>query len=281
MKLKITLLFLVVSAISAHKVLAQDLIRISVGATYDIQKNGVVQNFSFDFNRTEIIDEKRGGFLYFGRNNFYILPTSDINIGDGVSVSENNILFQVNMGEACYGKIRKSTDKLRTSIWNKAIEFNPSYNSDKLFQEKLAFGQLKLLVNLISQKHKDTTENRLCIQSVHSIALGGFSNIGYRYSKINDADALYSTAGVLLDYKTRVLNSKKENTWIFRLTGNYYYIISDVRQLTNDNFAGLLKASIDRQIYKKTFIGLSYKYGNDNPIYKYIHTLELSAKITY
>lgn len=278
MKLKITLLFITFSTILSNKILGQDFIRI--GAAHDFQKNKVVQTFSFDFNRTEKIDEKKGRFLLFDHNNFYILPTSDVNIGDGVTSSENNILFQINMGKAFYGEKWKSKDNLRTSAWNKAIEFNPSYNSDKLFQEKLAFGQLKLLVNLISQKHKDATENTY-IQSVHSIAFGGFSNLGYRYSKTYDTDDLYSTAGILLDYKTRILNSKNEDTWVFKVTGNYYYIVSDVQQLTTDNFAGLIKSSIDRQIFKNTFIGLSHKYGNDNPNYKYVHTFELSAKIKY
>ncbi|WP_264523291.1 hypothetical protein [Flavobacterium sp. N502536] len=278
MKLKITLLLIVLLAILNNKVFGQDFIRI--GAAHDFQKNKVVQTFSFDFNRTEKIDEKKGRYLLFDHNNFYILPSSDVNIGDGVTSSENNILFQINMGKAFYGEKWKSKDNLRTSAWNKAIEFNPSYNSDKLFQEKLIFGQLKLLVNLISQKHKDATENTY-IQSVHSIALGGFTNLGYRYSKTYDTDDLYSTAGILIDYKTRILNSKNEDTWVFKVTGNYYYIVSDVQQLTTDNFAGLIKSSIDRQIFKNTFVGLSYKYGNDNPNYKYIHTLELSAKIKY
>jgi hypothetical protein len=278
MKFKILLLFLSFSAIMTSEAFGQDFIRI--GVAHDFQKNKVIQTFSFDFNRTEKIDEKKGRFLLFDHNNFYILPTSDVNLGDGVSSSENNILFQINMGKACYGKKWKSKDNLRTSAWNKAIEFNPSYNSDKLFQEKLVFGQLKLLINLISQKHKDTTESTF-IQSAHSIALGGFSNLGYRNSKTNEIDALYSTVGFLLDYKTRILNFKNEETWIFKITGNCYYIVSDVHQLTNDNFAGLIKSSIDRQVFKNTYVGLSHKYGNDNPNYKYIHTLELSAKIKY
>ena len=116
---------------------------------------------------------------------------------------------------------------------------------------------------------------------MHSIALGGFSNLGYRYSKTYGTDDFYSTAGLLIDYKTRILNSKNEDTWVFKVTGNYYYIVSDVQQLTTDNFAGLIKSSIDRQIFKNTYIGLSHKYGNDNPNYKYVHTLELSAKIKY
>ena len=192
MKLKITLLFITLSTIISNNVLGQDFIRVS--AAHDFQKNKVVQTFSFDFNRTEKIDEKKGKSLLFGHNNFYILPTSDVNIGDGVTSSENNILFQVNMGKAFYGENRKSKDNLRTSFWNKAIEFNPSYNSDKLFQEKLAFGQLKFLINLVSQKHKDATENTY-IQSVHSIAKERFSPGAYTAFKVKwiDGSSKYVT----------------------------------------------------------------------------------------
>ncbi len=99
------------------------------------------------------------------------------------------------------------------------------------------------------------------------LILNGPKKGGAYNSRTYDTDDLYSTAGILLDYKTRILNSKNEDTWVFKVTGNYYYIVSDVQQLTTDNFAGLIKSSIDRQIFKNTYIGLSHKYGNDNPNY--------------
>lgn len=278
MKNYILLFVVFLFAFISSKLSGQDFIRI--GAAHDFQKNKVVQTFSFDFNRTEKIDEKKGRFLLFDRNNYYILPTSDVNLGDGTTSSENNILFQINLGKAFYGEKWKSKDSLRTSAFNKAIEINPSYNSDKLFNEKLAYVQLKFLFNLISQKHKDTTENTY-IESVHSIAVGVLSNLGYRYSKTYDKEDLYSTLGILLDYKTRILNSKSEDSWIFKLMGNYYYIISEVEQLTSDKYAGIIKCSVDMLVIKNTFFGVSYKYGNDNPNYKYVHTLEISAKIKY
>ena len=256
----------------------QDFIRI--GAAHDFQKNKVVQTFSFDFNRTEKIDEKKGRFLLFDKNDFYILPTSDVNIGDGVTSSENNILFQLNMGKVFYGTKWKSEDNLTTSVWNKAIEFNPSYNSDKLFNEKLIYSQLKFLLNFISARHNGAIEP-IHVKTEHSIATGLFTNLGYRYSKTYDTDNLYSTFGILLDYKTRLLNSKNEENWVFKVTGNYYYIESDVSQLTTDKFGGIVKSSMDRLVFKNTYVGLSHKYGNDNPNYKYVHTLELSAKIKY
>lgn len=265
-------------ALFSQNTFGQDFIRI--GAAHDFQKNKIVQTFSFDFNRTEKIDEKKGRFLLFDKNDFYILPTSDVNIGDGVTSSENNILFQLNLGKAFYGTPSKSKDNLTTYVCNKAIEFNPSYNSDKLFSEKLTYGQAKFLLNFISARHNGATEP-IFVKTEHSIATGLFTNIGYRYSKTYDTDNLYSTIGVLLDYKTRLLNSINEENWVFKVTGNYYYIASDVSQLTSDNFGGIIKSSIDWLTFKNTYLGLSHKYGNDNPNYKYVNTLELSLKIKY
>ncbi len=271
-------LILVLSIISSTTTFSQDFIRI--GAAHDFDKNKVVQTFSFDFNRTEKVDEKAGRFLLFDKNNFYILPSSDLNIGDGVTSSENNVLFQINIGKAFYGKKWKSDDDLRTSAWNKALEFNPSYNSDKLFDERLTFGQVKLIFNLISQKHKDKTADTY-IESAHSLAFGPFSNLGYRNSKTFETGRLYSTVGLFLDYKMRLLNSENEETWVFKVSGNYYHINSDISQITTDDYGGIIKSSINRMIIKKTYIGLSHKYGNDNPNYEYVHTLELSMKIKY
>lgn len=274
-KLIMSVVFLAIFSTNSY---SQDFIRL--GVAHDFQKSKVVQTLSFDFNRTENIKEKAGRFLLYNKNNLYILPTSDVNIGDGITSSENNILFQANIGKAFFGELHKSEDKLTTNQWNKAIEINPSYNSDKLFLEKLSFGQVKFLLNFISSKHNGAIEP-IFVKRVHSFATGIFSNIGYRYSKTYDTDNFYSTIGLLLDYKTRLLNSKNDETWVYKVSGNYYYIASDVKELTNDNFGGIIKSSVDRLALKNTYIGLSHKYGNDNPNYKYVHTFELSVKIKY
>lgn len=284
MKSKITLLLLATSTIFTNKILGQDLIRVSTGAAYDFRKNRVSENFSLDFNRTEKIDEQDGVFLFISRKkDYYIRPTLDVNIGDGVTASENNVLFQLNMGKSFVDTTLCTKNSLRKSGWNKKIELNPSFNSDKIFQEKSVFGQVRLSTNLISSKYTDQT---MCtrIKSEHSLVLGGVSNLGYRYSKLYHIDAFYSTAGVQFDYQSRILDSNEKDVWdawIFGVAGSYYYIISDIPELTSDNFAGLIKASIDRYIRKNIYVGLSYKYGNDNPEYSYVHTLALSAKITY
>lgn len=278
MKKLFYLITITLLVINSNKLIAQDFIRI--GVAHDFKKSKIVQTFSFDLNRTEKIDEKVGSYLTFSHDNFYILPSIDFNVGDGVSSSENNILVQLNIGKAYYGKLNKSDDNIKTSVWNKSIEFNPSYNSDKLFNEKLSFGQLKFLFNYISSKHNIENEN-IFVEKSASFSLGLFSNIGGRFSKTFDKTNLYSTVGVLLDFKARILDSTNTEKWIYKLTGNYYQIVSDIDEIAIDNYGGVIKTSIDKLFYKKYYLSISYKYGNDNPTYNYFNTLELSVKIKY
>lgn len=276
--IKIVLLIFLMLVIWVPASYSQDFIRI--GATHDFQKGKVVQTFSFDFNRTEKIDEKKGRFLLFDRNNFYLLPTFDVNLGEGVTSSENNVLSQINFGKAFYGDLKKNKNGLTTSVWNKSIELNPSYNSDNNFKERLVFGQLKFLLNYVSQTFTGNFDDAY-IKFVHSFSSGIFYNNGHRYSKNYAKGDYYSTIGLILDYKTRILDKKNEENWIFKASGNYYNIVSEVDELTSDNFAGSLKLSIDKRIWKILYLSATYKYGTDNPNYKTVHTFELAGKVKF
>lgn len=93
-------------------------------------------------------------------------------------------------------------------------------------------------------------------------------------------ERIYATAGTVLEYKYRILKNKESNM-NFKLSANYYYLISEIEALTTDDFASFLKASIDKKVFNKVFIELSYKYGNNNPTYSYVNVLELSTKIKF
>jgi hypothetical protein len=273
---------------------AQDFIRL--GVSHDFRQQKLVQTFSFDFNRTEAVKEKVDKTLLRTKSNFYLTPTSDVNLGDGVTSSENNVLVQLNTGWAFYGKKHKSQDSTWTGVINRAFEINPSYNADKLFNEKLYYGQIDYLFNLFAQRviitpatgsNSNTPYPDTFVKTVHSLSLGPVATLGGRHSTIYD-DALYSTAGVLLGYKTRLLDSDNNSKWIFKATGTYYYLLSENRELTTDKYAGILKTSIDRLILSgpstlpaKVLIGIAYKYGNDNPKYTYVHTFDLSLKLNF
>jgi len=60
---------------------AQDLFRI--GAAHDFKSDKVVHTFSLDLNRTEKVDEKKDRALFRSKK-YYISPSVDINIGDGL-----------------------------------------------------------------------------------------------------------------------------------------------------------------------------------------------------
>lgn len=257
--------------------MSQDFIRI--GLANDFRKDKLVQTFTFDFNRTEKTEEKEDRNL-FKSSRYYVLPTCDINIGDGVTASENNILFQ-----GVFGKLRpkhmwKSKDGLTNYFFQSAWELNPTYNADKLFDEKLYYGQLKYLLNFIPTYYSNPADS-IHVRKVNSVYGGVFVNAGIRDSKIFDDKKLYTTTGFSVEAKSRIINADLDEVLVLKLSGDYYYIISDIDSITTDQFAGILKASATKRLFDEFYVGLDYKYGNDNPKYSYVNTLDLSIKYNY
>lgn len=276
MKKHIVLLLLLLPALMVQKLHAQDLIRIGLGG--DFKKSNFIQTLSFDLNRTEQVDEKKGRFFVFDDKGYYLLPTVDVNIGEKPTSSENNILLQLTAGKMFSGKKRPNAAKKVLLIWNKSIELNPSYNADKNFIEKLGYAQVKFMLNPIWSKFYPSDK----FKNESSLAFGLFSNNGFRHSATYSKNSAYSTGGVIVSFKERFRNDRQtEDNVVLALSGNYYRIFSELDELTNDNYAGALKASIDKLLCKKFYIGLIYKYGSDNPTYTCISTIELALKIKY
>lgn len=276
-KLILSVAFATIAVIDSK---SQDFIRI--GATHDFDKKAIIQTFSLDFNRSESVKEKPGKFLKFSNDNVYLLPTSDINIGDGITSSENNILTTINAGKGYFGKVYKMpNDSSVSKVFNYAIEVNPSYNSDKNFAEKLVFGQLKWVGNFIRSKSVTLSDSDAYVKNARMFSVAVFSNIGYRFSETYKTGNNYSTIGLLFDYKQRLLDSDRKEVWIFSLNFSFYRILSEVEKVKVEDNAGMIKASIDKKLIKNSYIGLGYKYGNDNPNYKYVNVLEFSVKMKY
>jgi len=273
--MKCNIILLLLLSFNSGPIFCQDLFR--VGLIHDFKKEKVVQTFSFDFNRTEKVDEKTDKAIYKNKN-FYIFPAADINLGDGVTSSENNILVQMVFGKGYYGNKHSSADQLSVFGWDRSFELNPSYNSNKLFDEKLIYGQMKYMFSYLAQHFVSSDTTTSYINRVSSFAIGPFINNGMRKSAAYDKSEFYQTMGVILEFKKRIQNKDLENAWIIKISGNYYYITSEINELTTDNYGGILKASIDRKIYKELLGGFSYKYGNDNPNYVYVHTLGFDLK---
>lgn len=257
---------------------SQDFMRL--GIAHDFDNDKVVQTFTFDLNRTEDIKEKSGKYLIYLGSNVFVCPTIDINIGDGIKTSDNNVLFQVNVVRKWFGTpnavLDAATQISRVTAVNQAFEFVPSFNADKTFAEKMGYAQLKYTWNFLASRAQ--TVPAPAVLSDRLLSFGLAANTGYRFSKTYDEEKLYATAGVILEYKYQLLKTKIPNM-NFKLSANYYYLISELEALTNDDFAGSLKASIDKKLYNTVFLELSYKYGNNNPTYSYVNVVELSAKL--
>lgn len=326
----------------------KDFIRIGVGS--DFRKSKFIQSISIDLNRTEKVDEKASRFILFNSKGIYLMPNVDVNIGDGITASENNIAAQLYIGKQFFGQPNKKTlndNKITNiSLFNYAIELNPTANSDKDFEQRLYYGQLKLLLNPIAAKYIEINDSTFLYKRGISWSFGPYANLGYRRSRIDSNGEIsfdsepYLTSGIINEFKVRWRKTIVDKTanWqrktinqnsnepkekgklyeegeefqkmlgrettqsetsidtqpaastikkteiddlVFKITGGYYYILSDAKILRDDDFAGLVKASLDKYLIENIYINTTYKYGNDNPNYSYVHTLEFGLKFKY
>lgn len=260
--------------------LAQDHLRLGVAADFN-SKGKLVQTISFDLNRTEKVDEKVNQYWLFSKNGYFIQPSADINIGEKTTSADNNITVLLNMGRVYLDK------KQGTLKWNKVLEFNPTYSSDKNFQEKLVYGQFKAVLNVIKSHYAlpvDTFINRK-----FSFSAGAFSNLGGRRSQVLDLNKFYAIAGPLAELKwlwRKLPKNKAEGTdpytdWQLKISGKGYYLFSELAPVYDKDFAGSVSVGLDKKFVRFFYVGLSYKYGNDNPTYKNVHTLEFGLKFNY
>jgi hypothetical protein len=284
-KHKIIILFLAFFALNCFFARAQNFVRI--GGAFDFNKEQLLQTFSFDLNRTEKVDEKIGKFLLFNKKGFYLLPAIDINLGEKTTSSEDNITAQLNAGKQIFGL--PAINGKKTYIFNQAYELNPTYSADKTFNENLYYLQGKYILNNLWSVRSNGAGATAYAKRFFSMAYGPFVNFGGRSSQLYDRNKVYFTAGVFTEAKMRIsgkenetdLNEEAFANWLIKLSGNVYHIASDIAELNKDGIAGTVKFSVDKRIRDIIYIGLLYKYGNDNPTYKRIHTIELGFKFNY
>jgi hypothetical protein len=260
----------------------QDFVRI--GAAMDFKKKQVVQTFSFDLNRTEKIDEKAGKYLFVTNDNWYLLPAVDVNIGEKTTSSENNILAQIIIGN--YKNLQRRQGSSRD--YSVAFELNPTFNTDKDFNEKLTYLQLKGVGNMIDSKGPSNAGGY--VKSGYVIAAGLFTNVGFRYSRSFDTTGYYQTAGIVTECKFQWFGKVDESDenedpfykWQIKFSGNYFGIVADEKLLYDKDFGGILKLSVEKNLFQKViYISAGYKLGNDTPLYTDFNALELSLKYNF
>lgn len=257
---------------------AQNFFKIGGGVTFSKDKK-FIQSFTFDLNRTEEAKEKAGGFNFlYTKDAFYIVPTIDVNLGESITSSENNVLGQLIFGK----KLLDRKDSLKTNYFKVYFEGSPVYNADKNFLEKKYYTQLKMVFSKIFSGYD---LNKRYFPWIMAITINPLLNIGSHRSKTFSTTSTYSASGLNTELKLR-LNAKdtaKKVTeiWTFKLAANGYRLYKEVNELYNKDYYGQLFASVDRAINSKISVSLAYKYGNDNPKYTTANVLEAGFKVKY
>ena len=278
--LKVSLIFL--TTLISLKGISQDMFRVGVGLSLK-DSTKFVNTFSFDFNRTESVKEKLGKSLLYNSNGIYLTPSVDVNLGEGTKTSENNVLAQLSLGKTYFGNLHNNG--LKQHQFNTALEFSPSYNADKSFEEVLYYGQISYKLNVIGSRFTGNDAEKDYVKKGYLIAFSPLINIGSRMSKGFDSTSFYMTTGISCEMKFRFLAMNKKNepveSWVFKVSATSYWIISEMQEIYDKDIAGKVKASIDKRILDKLYANISYKFGNDGPIYKDFHAIELGLKFKW
>lgn len=260
----------------------QDVVRFGLGTAFS-DSTKFIQTISLDFNRTENVKEKAGNSIIYKSNGFYFTPTSDVNLGEGINSAENNLLFQLSFGKVFLGELKNLN--LKQKQFNQTIEFNPSYNANKTFAEKLIFGQLAYKINFIQSKFTGGQESQDYVKNGFLLSISPQLNVGVRESSSEDNSVLYATTGLRTSLKYRLLslNNKKEvyEDLVFTLNALGSLIISELDSLFDEDFAGKFSISIDKHILPNTKLNLTYKVGNESPTYNKYNSLDFGVKVNY
>lgn len=274
--------FILLTAFISSKGIAQDMFRVGVGFSLK-DSTDFVNTLSFDFNRTESVKEKSGKSLLNNSNNIYLTPSVDVNLGEGTKTSENNVLAQVSLGKVYFGTLNNKG--VKQNQFNRAFEFSPSYHADKSFKEVLYYGQVSYKFNFIGSKYSGTGVENDYVKKGYLIAFSPILNVGSRISKGLDSTVFYMTTGVSYEMKFRFLKKNKKDEpvedWVLSFLATGFWVVSEMEEIYDDDIAGKIKASIDKRILDKLSVNISYKYGNDGPIYDDFHAIELGLKFKY
>ncbi|MEX0315164.1 MAG: hypothetical protein AB3N18_13380 [Allomuricauda sp.] len=260
---------------------SQDFFRVGTGFSFK-DSTEFVQTFNFDFNRTENIKEKAGKSLFRSRRGYYLTPTSDVNFGEGTTSSENNVLATLAFGKLNLGDL--TNRNLIQSQYNQALEFSLSYNSDKNFDESLLFMRTSYIFSFLKSEFTGSDPVKDYVRYGSSFSISPFLNLGNRFSD-SRTNSFYSVIGSQLDFKFRFLKKNKDNdpeeNWIVKFSVRGYYLLAEDDELFNRNFSGKFFGSIDKKLIDKIMMTLSYKIGNDSPVYNDFNVLELGLKVKY
>jgi len=60
-----------------------------------------------------------------------------------------------------------------------------------------------------------------------------------------------------------------------------YYLLSEIKALYAKHYYGQVGPEVDKALTKKLTVSLSYKYGNENPKYSTVNTLQAGVQLKY
>ena len=278
--MKISILILLLSIVTSSN--AQERI-FSIGYTYNlINSDSTNFNLNLDFNRNPSSSEKTGGYYFvsdkFTPNlDYYVRPTIDMNIGTGTSITPNNISLAIPCG------LNYNPDNLLISVY---FEGTPELVSEKTLTNYLAY-----LSNSVYLKYEfGNAQNIFQVQPGISI-----SNGVREYSSNELTSNFYGRLTTPLYFgfihvdstdvkiKSDQIEEKKERIGyrkiVWATSFKYSHIYSDNPTITLEDNYIYINSKFDYFLIPRLAIGVVYNYGNEEPLFKNVHSLSLNLTL--
>jgi hypothetical protein len=233
----------------------------SIGVGLNIKNNdSITYNFSFSFNRTPAVEEDAGPSLkvfQLGKSTIFSLrPSSQVDVGNGVENSPNNLFFDLELEGLSRIHNLKTTNIL--------YEFAPSISADKNFYTGLLYSSLgvKLLYYNYPSDYAFYVLPGINFDLVRRVVKGTSPYGSFRIDGTLD------------------FNLKIKKLINFTILSKLFYIRNDASVIANGTY-GNLTASIDFKFPFYNKLGLSAKYsiGYDQPLYKKVNSISFGISL--
>lgn len=248
---------------------------ISIGYGTKISEDSSAISISFDLNRIPGRPESAGSYflndIFKSCTNwgYYIKPSIDINIGNGVSTAPNNIYVGTPIGLAYDFKAKNEEDDKYWGILSLYAETSPIVVSDNKLENMLVYLTFGPYL-----RYSYTIDDKISVD----FQLGITNSIGKRIENLDSLN-LYGmfSIPIYLNLKAWGAQSKK--------TKKKYYRIHIKNTIKNNNIytdSPSFEEKITYWYYTGSFefyfcpkfaINIAYKNGNDEPLFKNNHSL--------
>lgn len=223
---------------------------ITVGRSF--ARDSTALSFSFGFNRGETADPSDGVYLHTwqtrgGLWGWALKPSAEVNIGNGVDVSPNNVLGSLALAGTHFRSVSGRA-------WQKMLLITPlsaHYTADKNFTTSLRYAEVG--VQFLFYRSRGPSEWRLHL-------LPGLAfDLGIRRTDTVTRNFTRATSSLSAQFKKQL--------WTWTLSAKLFAIRNDTGVVA-DGAYGSFTTQVRRKLNDHFGLSVEYRTGFDEPAYR-------------